>query len=80
MALNPFSENKIEKASSYQMGRERIPIKRMPSAKNNMMMSLFLGFSKKWGIAKFYPILDSEFESKKRHITVALFVDIYSPK
>jgi hypothetical protein len=56
MALNPFSENKIEKASSYQMGRDNIPIKRMMNAKTSIKMNLVLGLPKYRSMAKFYPL------------------------
>jgi hypothetical protein len=36
MAPNPFSENRMENASSYQMGREEIPSNRVPKASSRM--------------------------------------------
>jgi hypothetical protein len=42
IALNPFSEKRMENASSYQIGRESIPNRRTKSARRRMAAILAL--------------------------------------
>ena len=75
-----FSEIRIEKASSCQMGRESMPASLMTNSSMSIRTIFVLGLFKYHALQNFTPSLILNLNQKSATSLWRFFDDIYSPK